>query len=425
MVAPTAPCHAATPGLDELYAAALQNNPSLHMRQLEVERSQAEADGLRSRRRTQAQAVVTLSANQFSDAIVGHQTYGGRRASLVARHNLYDPATKLRIAAAESGIAQREQEVANTRTALAAQLVESYLDALAAQDAMDAVAAEAAAASRQVDRLQAMRERQMARVNDLAEAKAYHQTLATRAVDARNERAQALERLHELAGVAVDGVLPLRRQPAPVVGGNLAGWISQAMQSHPQLLALAQAVEAVRRQVEAARADARPQLAANFSHSWSDQGYDNRQQPPYRSTTLGVELRVPLFDGGRSDAGVREAVARQGAAEQALEEARRAIERELRTAWASAEANVARIASTTAEVEAFAQTVVAQERALELGAARVTDVLDARRRLLRARSDQARARCDHLRDLVTLQLRARPVTDADMAGWAGWFEMPR
>jgi outer membrane protein len=74
-------------------------------------------------------------------------------------------------------------------------------------------------------------------------------------------------------------------------------------------------------------------------------------------------------------------------------------------------------------VAALEQTVQAQERGLELGASRVIDVLDARRRLLKARADQAKARYDYIRDVVALQVRSGEVGQGDIARWDGWFEV--
>ena len=164
-----------------------------------------------------------------------------------------------------------------------------------------------------------------------------------------------------------------------------------------------------------------PQVAATLSRTYADQGFDNRQLPPYHATSLGIELRIPLYEGGRVDASIREALARQGAAEQQLEAARREIERETLSQWWSAQANHARIGSTEAEVAALDQAVQAQEKGLELGVSRITDVLDARRRLLKARADQSKARYDFVRDLVSLKIRSGAVSDSDIALWDGWF----
>ena len=138
--------------------------------------------------------------------------------------------------------------------------------------------------------------------------------------------------------------------------------------------------------------------------------------------TVGLELRVPIYEGGRVDALTREAAARQGAAEQQLEAARREVEREIVTHWLSARANHARIGSTTAEVRAFEQTVKAQEVGLDLGASRITDLLDARRRLFKSRAEGAKARYDYVRDVVALRIRGGNLTEDDVASWDRWFD---
>jgi outer membrane protein len=72
-------------------------------------------------------------------------------------------------------------------------------------------------------------------------------------------------------------------------------------------------------------------------------------------------------------------------------------------------------------VDALVQTVKAQERGYELGVVTVVLVLDARRRLLRARTDQSRARYNYLRDLIELRIRAGVLTEADVAEFNRWF----
>ena len=88
--------------------------------------------------------------------------------------------------------------------------------------------------------------------------------------------------------------------------------------------------------------------------------------------------------------------------------------------FANAQADRARIDSTDAEVDALSYTVKAQQRGYELGVVTVIHVLDARRRLLRSRVDQARARYDYLRDLIGLKLRAG-LTEADVADFNRWL----
>lgn len=407
-------------GLGELYAAALRSNPILQSREFDVERARAESDTVGSRLLPQVMAQAALSSNEFRDSSLD-QSYSGKRASLSVRQSLYEPATRSRLEATRAGVAQREQELQQTRLALLGELFDRYLQALAAQDELAWLAAESQAAARQVDRLRTMRERQMARVTDLAEAQAYELNLATRAIDADNARAVALARLAELCGQAVVQVPAMTRTAFEAPPGAQDTWIEAARRNHPRLLALAQTVEVARRNVDASRAEHLPQVAATLSRSYADQGFDNRRQPPYHASSIGLELRVPIYEGGRVQASIRDAQARRGSAESQLEAARREVERETLSQWLSARANHARIGSTDAEVAALEQTVQAQERGLELGANRIIDVLEARRRLLKARADQAKARYDYVRDVAALKIGSGEVTDTDIAQWDRWF----
>jgi outer membrane protein len=407
-------------GIAELYDAALRGNPTLRARSFDVDRARAEADAVRSRLLPLVAAQAGVSSNEYRDAATD-ESYGGKRASLTARQSLYDPVSRQRLESARASIGQREQELAQVRLALFAELFDRYLQALAAQDELASLAAESQAATRQLERLQAMRERQMARVPDLAEAQAYVLSLVTRTIDAGNQQAIALARLGELSGLTVRQVPALTRTTFDPVAGTSQEWAAHATRGNQRLLALAQAVEAARRNLEASRAERLPQVAATLARTYSDQGFDNRRQPPYHATSLGIEMRVPLYEGGRADAAVRDATARLGGAEQQLEAARREVEREVLAQWLSAQANHARIGSTDAEVLAFEQAVQAQERGLELGASRITDLLDARRRLLQARADQAKARYGYVRDVVALKIRSGELSDADIAAWDRWF----
>lgn len=414
------PVAAGAQGLAELYRAALQGNPALLSREFDVERARGESAGAYSRLLPQVIAQGSWSRNDFRDR-QNDASYGGKRASLIARQSLYDPAARGRFEASQSVIAQREQDLAATRLALFGELLDRYLQALAAQDEQASLAAESQAARQQVDRLRAMRERQMAKVTDLAEAQAYVQGLVTRDIDAGNTRAVALLRLGELSGIAVERVAALTRTSFEPIAGTPAEPVAAALVRNPRLAALAQALEATGRNVEAIRAERLPQVAATLSRTYADQGFDNRQQPPYHATSLGLELRVPLYEGGRVDAAEREALARRGAMVQQLEAARREIARETETFWLSAQANHARIGSTDLEVLALEQVVQAQQKGLELGVSRITDLLDARRRLLEARAEQAKARYDYLRDVVALRIRSGELSDADIDGWSSWF----
>jgi outer membrane protein len=403
-----------------LYRSAASDNPSLKVRSLTTARTQAEARVAESRLYPQISLQSSYSHNDYQASGTG-MSFNGQRTTLIVRQPLVDIASRHRHDAAQVAIGQAESEAQQARGELFAQLADQYLALLESFDEIRRLKAEKEAATRNVDRLQAMRAREMARVNDLAEAIAWTQQLAIQEIDAMNKEAAARVWLREIAGID-PGVLPvMTRQSFPAVSESEQYWVSSALAAHPGLSARRQGVEANRQSVAATRAEHLPQLVAFYQRNETNQDIDNSPRPRLSVDSVGLELKIPLYEGGRTSAAESVAQRQLDIANEQLEGITRQVEREVRLAFASAVANRARIDASDAQVDALVQTVKAQERGYELGVVTVVQVLDARRRLLRARSDQSRARYNYLRDLIALRIRGGVLTEADVAEFNRWF----
>ncbi len=411
---------AASADLLTLYRAAAGDNPSLKIRTLSAERMEAEARVAESRLYPQISLQSSYSHNDYQ-AGAASANFNGQRTILMLRQPLIDIASTRRRDSALAAIGQAESEARQTRAELFAQLADQYLLLLQAGDEIEQLQGEKQAAARNVERLKAMRAREMARVNDLAEAIAWTQQLVIQEIDATNKQAAARVRLRELAGIE-PGVLPvMNRQSFPIVPESERHWVEQALALHAGLSARRHAIEVLRQSAAAARAEHLPQLVAFYQRNDTNQDIDNSPRPRFSVDSIGLELRIPIYEGGRISAAALSAQRQLDIATEQLEATTRQIEREVRLAWASAVANRARIDATDASADALMATVKAQERGYELGVVTIMQVLDARKRLLRARADQSRARYDYLRDLIALRIRAGALTEADVADFNRWF----
>jgi outer membrane protein len=306
---------------------------------------------------------------------------------------------------------------------LTAQLVDTYLEALEADDEMTQLLVEKEAAANQVARLKAMTARQMAKITDLTEAVAYLQQLETRQIDVANKSAAARVKLRELSGRDPGTLARLARTTFPDVPHDEDFWVRSALDSNPDLSARSAALLASRSGADSARAEHVPQLSLLLQRIQSNQDIDNSPRRDFSVNVIALELRIPIYEGGRVTANTSSAQAQLSIAEQQLEASRRSVERDMRMTYASATANRARIDSTDNQVLAMEQSVAAQERGYELGVITVISVLDTRRRLLRARVDQAKARYDFLRDLIILRMRAGKLQRADVEEFNQWLAM--
>lgn len=403
-----------------LYKSAMQDNPTLKIRELGIERAKADADIAVSRLYPQVNLQVSSSKNYANEA--GRLSdYYGQRANLSARQAILDLASYYRFDSARYAAKQAESEAHLARMQLTAQLIDSYLEGLQSDDEMEQLWGEKEVATQQVARLLAMFQMQMAKVTDLSEATAYLQQLETRQIDIANKADAARIKLRELSGRDPGELAVLTKSNFPVVPYDENYWVRSALDGNPDVLARTEAVKVSRSTLSSARAEHYPQLSFLMQRNESNQDIDNLPRREFGVNVVGLELRIPIYEGGRVNATMTSALAQLNIAQQQLEATRRTVERDIRLVFASAVANHARIESTTNQVNVMEQSVTAQEVGFDLGVVTVIDVLDARRRLFKARLDLAKARYDFLRDLMGLRMRSGGLRVTDIEEFNQWL----
>jgi len=413
-------------GLLQLYENALITNPALRSRAFGVDQAKAQKDMARSRLLPQISAMGQYDWNEYTEfSVLGTEQYSGKRGAIIGRQPLFDLASFYRLRGAQTSVTQSEQERQAAEIALGGEIIDRYLLVLQAEDDIVYLNSEKEAIESQLKRLRFMREKQMVKVTDLYEVEAYYQGLLTREIEVTNARAIALERLRETTGVPVTYVLPLVRETLPRVPGSESQWVADSVSGNPSLLALESAVAASQRLIDSSKAEHIPTVALAGSQTYSDQGYDNRPAPAYRVGTIGVELNIPIFEGGRVQASVREATAKYEISREQYEATRREIEGKVRSAFLSAQASNARIGSTGEEVKALEKLVEAQQRSFEVGVTTVLDVLIARRRLIKSRSDHAKARYDYIRDFTVLRVQSGALNRMNIEEIDSWLARSR
>lgn len=411
--------HAET--LLELYHQALDTNPALLGKQYLLEKTSAQEDQAFSRLLPQISVTGTYSLNRFNSAGVGTRDYEGLRGSIQARQPLFDLASYLKYQGAKAATQQRESELAAYRMQLAGEVLDRYLLVLEANDHITYLTSEKEATGSEMKRLRKMYQQQMAKITDVYEVEAYYQTLETRALEADNAKAIALEKLRETTGVTLQQVFPLGETQFPSVPDTPEQWVEKALRSNPNLMALKFAIESAEQQIASAKAEHLPQLSLVLYETYSDQGYDNRQFPPYDVSSINLQLTIPIYEGGRVVAYTKETVAQYFMQKQQYEQVRRQIEREIRTAYLNTASSYARIDSTAKEVLAQEKASVAHQKGYGLGVTTIVDVLNTRRRLFKARTDRLQAHYDYIRSLIALHIWSGDMPIDLMEKIDGWF----
>jgi len=225
----------------------------------------------------------------------------------------------------------------------------------------------------------------------LAEAQLVRQT-------AERDQAKAEAALKQAAGVAQTQILMLdwdaTPPAAPEAGALLADLLAEAQRQRPDLQALLAAAASARAEAERARAARWPSLslAANTGRTF----FLEDELSPSTSYSVGVNLSVPLFDGGRLAAEAR-AAGRDAERLQAEAESQRSqVALEVTDAYHDVRHAQAQREGVSVQFDSADESARAAEARYKAGVGSLLEWLTAQADLARARQAQAQADSDWL-----------------------------
>ncbi|MGK2941652.1 MAG: TolC family outer membrane protein [Immundisolibacter sp.] len=300
-----------------------------------------------------------------------------------------------------------------------------YFGVLSAADNLRFVESEKAAIGRQLEQAKQRFEVGLIAITDIHEAQARYDLTVAQEIEARNELTNAMEALREVTGTGYETLTPLTHSLPlePPAGESAEIWVTQALDQNPLVAAASEATTAAKKEVERLRAGHFPTLDAtatylNSSAAASRFGAGSDGE----DTIYGLQMKLPLFEGGRTSSRVRQAQQQYRQAQQHLEQQRRATSRETRDAYLGVVAAISR-------VRAFRQAQVSNESALEatelgyrVGTRTSVDALDAERELYRAKRNLATARYDYVLNGLRLEQASGQLSEEDLARVNGWLD---
>ncbi|KQQ63578.1 channel protein TolC [Pseudomonas sp. Leaf129] len=332
------------------------------------------------------------------------EIYDNKSYSLSLTQYLYNKTAWEGWQKAKSVTAQKGAQAEDSHAEATVDLAKRYFVALAADDELELVQAERRATQKNLDRVNMLYERQMAKITDQLDLKARVDALAAQEVDARNQVQVSREALSEIVGRRIDERLSRVRNDvalqAPVA--PLANFVSQAMEANPLLKAYQSGAEAADAAVREGKGGHYPQLSVSLSAQQSDVGYDNTLTPRSDSYVATLGVKVPIYSGGSTSARVRGLYDDQLAAEQELEGVRRQVVKETTTAYLTAQASVEKIRANKNALSSAQQSSVAAQKAFAYGVVNAVDVLTSVQNEFKARRDLLKSQYDFITNLFML-----------------------
>jgi outer membrane protein len=203
----------------------------------------------------------------------------------------------------------------------------------------------------------------------------------------------------------------------------MEAWVEQSSTASPQIKAARMAHEVATQEVTKNRGGHLPTLDAVASYAEAGQGAGIQGGVGFDSTTryIGLQLAVPIYQGGLVNSKVREALANQEKARQDLENARRTVAQNTRAAFLGVTSGVAQIKALEAALVSSQSSLDSTKLGQEVGVRTQVDVLNAQQQLISTRRDYAQAIYGYAVNVLKLKAAAGTLAEADLAYVNQWL----
>jgi outer membrane protein len=184
--------------------------------------------------------------------------------------------------------------------------------------------------------------------------------------------------------------------PLPPLPANETEATRIALASNPDLLSLQRQAVAAGYDVNVARAGRLPTISGVASADYINQvtGGTNGLDRTGTATSVGLNLQLPIFQGGLPAARIRQAQAQQGQLQEQLVGTERAVVQATRSAFAGYEASQRSIQAQTIAVQANQLSLEGNRAEQSVGTRTVLDVLNAEQELLQSQVSLVTAKRD-------------------------------
>ncbi len=310
------------------------------------------------------------------------------------------------------------------RQDLILRVAQAYFNILRAEDNLSSAVAQETAFKRQLEQSQESFDVGLIAITEVHESRAAYDLARATRITQEEERDNSLAALETLTGQLYAQIRPLDKQipiqsPAP---NNLDEWIQQALRTSWPLQAAKHQVEAARQEIKRQKSEHLPTLDAVASFTHSETGGTSFLGSESDTENYGLELNIPIFQGGATQSRVRQAHYLHQEAKALYREQYRSIKQTTRTQLRTVNSDVLRVGARKLALRSSQSALEATEGGYEVGTRNIVDVLQARNILFESQRDYSNAIYDYIINSLQLKLTAGVLEEDDLLELNKWLK---
>ncbi len=331
---------------------------------------------------------------------------------------LYRPQNWIQYDQAEYQVAQAEAQFGLATQDLIVRTSQAYFDVLTSQDNLAFIQAQKTAISEQLAQARRNFEVGTATITDTNEAQARFDLSLSQEIAAQNDIELKKRALQLIIGKFPENLTPLgaKFMLSPPQPSRMDDWVESA-QKASYAVRIQEASSAIaEREIQRNRAGHLPTLdvVGSVGRALASNNVNTGIGTDIFTTSIGLQLAVPIYQGGVVNSRIREAIANRDRSNSDLENARR-------QAALTARQSFLGVTNGMAQVRALEQAVISSESSLasnrlgyDVGVRINIDVLNAQQQLFSTKRDLAKARYDTIMNGLRLKAAAGSLAETDL-----------
>jgi outer membrane protein len=373
---------------------------------------------------------VNLSANLMQNQIAvsgfpfpttNYQTSGG---TVSLAQPLFRMQNWESYSQSEIQVAITDEQYNQAQHDLILRVAQSYFDVLIAQDTVELAGAQKQAIAEQLNQAKRNFEVGTATITDTYEAQARYDLTGYQEITAASSLEVKSRTLQQITNSAPGGLRRLGNElkleePLPA---DVEKWVADALQNNIQISIATGTEQIAEKQMTLTMGGHMPtlDLVANYTQSFSNPtvvaGVGSYPvNSDVTTKAIGIQLNMPLFQGGVTQSKYREAEAGRDKARQDLENVRRTVAVQTRQAYLGVVSGIAQVRALQQALKSSESLLEASKLGQSVGVRTNLDVLNAQQQLYSTRRDLYQAEYNYLISRLRLQDAVGTLSEQDLS----------
>jgi outer membrane protein len=435
----------------QVYQDALANDPTFqqaHANYMAAREARPEAwsvllpqiSGSAGRTLEHTAGVTTTLGGSATGVLAPNSIYdtshiNARQWSLNLSQQLFSWADWMGLKAADSQVAEAQATYEAAAQNLVLRVATAYFNVLSALDTLQAQQSSLQAFDLQLQQANKRYQVGLIAITDVEQARAARDTAAAAVIADKEALASAEDQLEVITGRQYD-TLSEPGADMPLVMPNPANqnqWVQTSLQQNLSLIASRMAADVARDDVRIAFGGHLPTVSLVASRSFNSSSTDeslvgigtfNGLPGWANDRQIGLEVTVPIFSGGGTEARVHQAEYQWIAAKDAVEQASRSTVQQARDAYLGVISGIAHVQALQQAMTSSQTAYRATEAGYRVGTQTEVDVLNALSTLVQAKTNYASSRYAYITSVVQLRYAAGTLDPNEVQAIDRWLTAP-